>query len=135
MSRISSPPVMYAFAISSGRWRDGLDEVGIELLQARARRVGAIVMHVVVIGEHLRGVRVAHLVLHERGEDVAQHGLRGAPVLLAKELTRQALDHDHVGEVLDDRDLVVLRQGARLSRPIEIADAPLIAPAFLQHLL
>ena len=91
---------------------------------------------VVVIGEHLRHVGMAHLVDHERGVDVLEHRVGHAPLLLLDEQgSGEALDLRHVREVLDHRGLVVLGHGAGRLRPIEVPYRPLAFVAHSEHAL
>ena len=54
-------------------------------------------------------------------------------LLLDEERSGEPLDLRHVGEVLDDRHLVLLRHGSRRLRPVEIPRRPLALVTHPQH--
>src|SRR5690606_368630 len=66
-------------------------------------------------------------------EDLREHGVLGARLLLLEERGGEPLDAGHVREVLDDGHLLL---GAHLGRrpvPIEVLGTPRSLAAFRQH--
>ena len=113
--------------------RHRADEVIEEASERRRRAIHAQAAAVVVIGEQLRHLRVAHLVDDERLEDRAQRVVVRAARLLAEERAGEPLDDRHVREELAHGDLVRLGELARRLGQVDVVHRPLVAAAALEH--
>jgi hypothetical protein len=111
-----------------------VDEVRGERHEVGVRAVEAPAVDVVVVGQHLRGVGVAELVLDEGVEDGDEARVRRVATLLGEQGAGQPLDAGHVGEALDDGFFFVAGPvRRRRQRPVEVTDLPLVPDAAREH--
>ena len=93
-------------------------------------------MDVVVLGEPARRPRRGASRRRRTSRRSSRaYGSVGLAALDLEQRAGELLDPDHVGEVLDDRLLLVARELRRGPSPVEVVDRPLIADALVQHAL
>ena len=82
-------------------------EVRREPQKMGIRLVDFVIVTIEMVGEHHRDVAMPRLVLDAVPKDPLQHRVVRTPSLGLEERAGQALDSSHIGEVLDDGELVL----------------------------